>query len=238
MVDFDVFTGRQTSGFFRWAYTAMTRAGRRLYPINVTEFSPLSGYVVREIQKLGNVLPGMYRYPETEDCDFVTYRQKRLEEICRDQRVRTEIKNMQNQLEVSLKYENEEALVRLWYGNRGFTRTTWEKITSTAFKMLADTILFESLVSNEVPFDEKFPFQQKMKNFFVSVLQEEHVPLTNIVQREWCDEYYFKTGADCAMVALFFNAKEVFTYAQPKSTLGEEDQQLKSIVNRLRGIKE
>ena len=238
MVDFDVFTGRQTPGFFRWAYTAITRSQKSLYAINVADFTPLNRYVVKDIAPLNNVLPAMYRYPDSDHQSFVEYRKERLKTICREQRVGIETKNMQNQLEVRLTRDTEQALVRLWYGNKGFTRTTWEETSSPDFKMLAETILFESLLTREIPFEEKFPFQGKMKSFFHYVLQEEHVPLTNIVQREWCDEYYFKTKADCAMVALFFNAKGVFTYAQPKSTKGNEDKQMKSILTRLRGLKE
>jgi len=239
MVDFNVFTGRQTSGFFRWAYTAMTRAGRRLYAINVSDFSPLSSYQVKDIEALSKVLPGMHRYPEEGGVSFVDHRKERLQSICREQRVVMEIRNPQYQLEVKFQFGEEEVLVRLWYSKKGFTRTTWEKTASAAFNMLVDTILFESLLPGvAIPFEEKFPFQGKMKKFFQGVLQEENTPLTNIVQREWCDEYYFKTGADCAMVEFWYNRKEVFTYAQPKSTLGAEDQQLQSIVKRLRGIKE
>lgn len=239
MVDFDVFMGKQTAGFFRWAYTAVSRATRQLYAVNAADFSAMTMYHVKDILQLKKVLPGMYHVSENSQLDFVEYRKVRLQKLCDELSVDIETKRFQNQLEVLCRNGNHEAIVRLWFSSKGFTKTTWEKIPEPAFKMMIEAILFESLLSSEpILFESKFPFQQKMKEFFLDVLKEENVPLTNIVQHEWSDEYFFKTRADCAAVQFFYNKNGVFTYAQPKSTLGVEDKQLQSIVSRLNGIKE
>ncbi len=234
LVDFNVFTGQRTSGFFRWAYTAVTRAGRHLTALDVAVYNPLTNYIVKDILKLSAVLSGMYPQPATgEAVDFVNHRVKRLQKIAEEQDIEVFFEYYNYQVVVTLKRNSSVAVVRLWYSNKGFSHTVWEPCTDPGIKALARTIVFESLLSDEVPFTASFPFQLEMKKFFTTLLMEENITLTNIVQKEWCDQYYFKTRADCALVEFWYNASHFYTFAWPKSTLGRNDEMLKRIVDKL-----
>ena len=92
-----------------------------------------------------------------------------------------------------------------------------------------------SLMSNEIPFKikEGFDFQQKMHDFFKSVCNEADVSITNIIQRQWSDKYYLKTKAQTASVEFYYDKRYIYTYAQPSSTDGEDDNILQKIIQNI-----
>jgi hypothetical protein len=91
------------------------------------------------------------------------------------------------------------------------------------------------MMPERVPFEPKFPFQNDLHLFLLEILQEENISLMNVVQKEWSDQYFLQTGAECALVEFFYNAKHMYSVAMPKSTAGINDGKLQSLVERLRG---
>nr|HPH19899.1 hypothetical protein [Haliscomenobacter sp.] len=112
----------------------------------------------------------------------------------------------------------------------------WGTFSSPEFKNLINEVLLESLLPENIPFAPKFDFQKDLHLYFLEILSECNLPLTNIVQREWSDLYCMRTDADCAAVEFFFNNKHMYTFAMPKSTAGVGDVKLQEVVNKLRGL--
>ena len=237
-VDFKVYIGKLSKGFFRWAYTAITRSSQQLLCIDAPQYNALNQFEVRDIERISKVMAGAVYAPkmENEPSYFIQHRRSRLEKLCDAQNVSIEIKEYNNQLEICLRQNENSGLVRLWFKVDGFSKTTWHSFTDEGFKDLIEAILVDSLLPEEIPFEPKFDFQKGLHQYFLDILNEENIPLTNIVQNQWNDQYFLHTGATCAMVEFIFNGNQIYTYAKPRSTSGADDAKLQATVNKLRGV--
>ncbi len=236
IIDFKVYMGKLSAGFFRWTYTAITRASERLYCIDAPDYNALSKFVVTDIERINSVMQGAYFVPSSEGQEnyFVEHRKERIKELCSARDIDVQFKDHSYQLETTFRQTEESVQVKLWYKNTGFSRTTWGQSTSEPFKKQVNGLLHQSLMPKEVPFEHKFPFQKELHEYLLGLLKEEGIQLTNVVQKDWSDQYFLDTGADCALLEFFYNGKHQYTKAMPKSMLGANDEYLNRIVTRLR----
>ncbi len=237
-VDFKVFMGKFSKSFFRWAYTAVTRSNQRLFCIDAPHYNALSHYVVRDIEKIANVMAGSVYFPKRENDPkyFVQHRKNRLQEICSKEGISIEFKEPNYQLEIIFQQSENKGKVQLWFSDSGFTKSTWHEFTNEEFKSLIKSVLIESLLPTDIPFEPKFEFQKALHAYFLELLAEENIPVTNIIQNQWNDQYFLQTEATCSMVEFVFNGKHQYSFARPRSTDGSADLKLLSVVNKLRGI--
>jgi hypothetical protein len=236
IIDFKVYMGKLSAGFFRWVYTAITRASDHLYCIDAPDYNALSNFVVTDIGQINSVMRGAYFVPSSEGQEnyFVEYRKERILELCEAREIEVQFKAHTNQLDTTFQKSDEFVRVQLWYGNAGFSRTTWVKSTSDKLKSLVKDLLHQSLMPKEVPFEHKFLFQKELHEYLLGLLKEEAILLTNVVQKDWSDQYFLYTGADCALLEFFYNSKHQYTKAMPKSMLGVNDEKLNRLIARLR----
>jgi hypothetical protein len=236
-IDFKVFIGKLSKGFFRWAYTAVTRGSKQLLCIDAPQYNALSQFVVRDIEQIANAIAGAVYVPkkENEPLYFIQYRRERLEALCSAQALQLEIKPHNNQLDITFRQGENTGRVQLWYTNQGFSKTSWHPFTNEEFRKLIEVLLRDSLLPNEVPFEPKFEFQKGLHQYFLDILNDENISLMNVVQKDWSDQYFLQTGAECALVEFFYNGKHMYSVAMPKSTAGVKDDKLQSLVERLRG---
>lgn len=237
-VDFKVYIGKLSKGFFRWAYTAITRSSKQLLCMDAPQFNALSQFVVRDIERIANVMAGAVYVPkkEGEPFHFVQYRKLRIQQLCEEQNLALEIREPNHQLDLIFREGEKSARIQLWYTNQGFSAKTWNSFNDENFKAKVEDLLVDSLVPKEIPFEPKFEFQKGLHQYFLDILNEQNIPLTNIVQNQWNDQYFLYTGATCSMVEFSFTNNHIYSYAKPRSTSGVEDKKLQSVVNRLRGF--
>lgn len=241
MVDFRVFIGRMTEPFFRWSYTAITRTDQSLICIDPPDFNAFNQFVIKPIEQISKVLKGAYYVPSNseEPYYFVEYRKQAIARICKDQGIELDITPHNHQLAVRFSKASSHGRVQLWYSNNGFTTVTWHPFNDEAFKGLIQTVLLESILPDpdELVFEPKFDFQEGLHKYLLELLKEEDILLTNVVQDDWKDQYFLYTGADCSVIEFFYNKKGVYTKAQPKSTLGQDDTKLQALIDKLSGAK-
>jgi tRNA A37 threonylcarbamoyladenosine biosynthesis protein TsaE len=236
MVDFKVFMGQMTSSYFRWAYTAMTRAKSKLNTIDAPHYNSLSQFVVNETLPLNGMATNAFYVPKSDDLlEFVTYRKKRIQELCQSNNVEFSIVEHANQLDINFKQESKAARIQLWYKKGGFSKNVWVSSNDEEFKCYIDKLLRDSLLPEVLPFHPKFEFQNDLHQYLCDIFKEEEIKVTNIVQKDWCDHYFIQTDADCALLEFYFDKKHRYTYMQPKSTLGKGDVKLLSVINKLNG---
>ncbi len=235
IVDFKVFLGKTTSGFYRWAYTSITRSQKNLYCIDAPTFNALSRYVVKDIQMLTKFDSNQYFLPSDGDVSFLDYRLNRIKEACSEQGVNCVAQIHTNQIAISFKQDKNIGNVQLWFGKKGFTKNTFNDFQDEPFKELIQTILQETLFLKEIVFNPRFEFQKNLHQFLMEIFQEEGVCITNIIQNEWFDRYYILSSSDCAYIDFHFKKEHFYSYAQPHSLLGKDDEKLNNIVNKLRG---
>ena len=235
-VDFKVFMWKSSFGFFRWAYTAITRSSEKLLGIDAPEYNAFNQFVILNIGKLSKPDTQQYYMQAEIKQKYISYREDKIKELCEQQDVKLETILYNNQLYLEFRRNDESCKVQLWYNSKGFTKTTFKEYSGDDFKELAEQILKESLISDkEIEFIPKFNFQTDLHNFLLEVFNEFDVIITNIVQKEWSDKYYIQTSANNCYIEFHFNGKHFYTKAEPKSILGEDDILLKQIIEKLRG---
>lgn len=234
LVDFKVFIGKTTLQYFRWAYTAISRSRQSLVCIDAPSYNCLSNFVVGKIKKLGKVPQDLYYFEKGDEKEtFIDIRMRRLNELFQAQQIEMLVTNHQFQINLLVKQNEDFADLSLWYGDKGFTKTTWKTISSQKFKDLIDYLLIQSIIPNIVPFQPKFEFQKDLHDFVIEKLEENEIPLLNLIQREWSDLYYIDTGCGAAALEFFYDKKHMYSCLTPSSMLGEEDNILKNLINQL-----
>lgn len=234
-VDFQVFIGKMSKSYFRWAYTAITRTSKTLLSIDAPSFNAFNQFVVRDVERINRPMAGMY-HTSKDEIDVVSQRLEKIQIMAANQSYGLAVRKLNNQLELTFNKESNAAKVQLWYGNQGFTKTTWANFTSIGFKSDINQLLKSSIIPDRIEYSPRFEFQKGLHDYILEILEKNGLKLTNIVQNEWNDQYFILTEADCSVIEFFFKDQHVYTYAKPKSTSGNEDLQLQQIVKELRGI--
>ncbi|MBR9833497.1 AAA family ATPase [bacterium] len=237
-IDFDVNMGKNSKAYFRWAYTAITRASKKIHCINLDQYNAFSSIVIGEPVKISRVLKGHSFTPkkEGEPNYFVTYRWNKIEEFCELNNIKVTKQEHQNQLLLNFSRGMFFVNVKLWYSKDCFVKKEFLICSEGDFKVEIEKLLIDSLIPNEVPFIPKHEFQKELYSYFIKILDDECIPLMNIVQNEWNDQYFIHTGSSCALMEFAFDKKGVYTKVSPKSTDGVEDKKLAHVVEVLSGL--
>lgn len=238
-VDFKVFMGKTKEAFFRWAYTGITRAKKKLFVIDAPAYNALSEFVISPITPLTNVMKNTFYKPILEENPnyFIECRRKKIDELCQQNDINVEFKSHNNQLAVKFIKGEEEITVRLWYNQHGFSNTTWQNADINELRKSVEEILINSLLYDNIPFNPRFDFQKDLHEYILEILDNENIPITNIFQEGWKDLYFIYTGDKCAVLEFNFKNNHIYTKCQPKSTLGDDDTKLLRVIERLRGDK-
>ena len=206
LVDMNTVSGKTNETFFRWAYTALTRARGHLWHIASPDFSAFDTFRWAPIQtcKASHV---KYQVPAGED--FRDYRCRRLVPLgAADGLTVSEDRSVLYQHRLTFSNANDACTLILWYNKNGYTGRM-ETLRQPADPALAAREWFDRMEETA---------------------RQCGVRLTNVVRNPWSDTYYLETDADEASIEYFYNAKHLFTHAQPRSTLGEGDERLKAFI--------
>ena len=230
LVDMNTVSGKTNETFFRWAYTALTRARGHLWHIASPDFSAFDTFRWAPIQtcKASHV---KYQVPAGED--FRDYRCRRLVPLAAaDGLTVSEDRSVLYQHRLTFSNANDACTLILWYNKNGYTgrMETLRQPADPALAARAQRLCREALYTDTLAFEASFPAQQQWFDRMEETARQCGVRLTNVVRNPWSDTYYLETDADEASIEYFYNAKHLFTHAQPRSTLGEGDERLKAFI--------
>lgn len=232
IVNMDTYMGKTNEMFFRWAYTALTRAKGQLWHISTPSFSAIDHIDIRQIQ----VCPtSRISYFTPNGRDWKEFRFANICKIasligidCKDNR------GVAYQHRVTFRCNEEYCELSLWYNKSFYTgRIQILKSTSEGFASTCQTICEDSLYLTEYKFNPRFPFQQELHNHIMNTASESGVRITNIEQKQWSDIYYLKTDAAAAYIEFFFNGKQIYTAVMPYSSDGDNDEAMKKFLSLL-----
>lgn len=230
-VDMCRFGGTANEDYFRWAYTALTRAGKKIWHYRSPEFNYISKLVVEEITPSPNIKVSNY------DCgsDFREARFQRIKEkagtsglIATD-----DLSKQYQHLITFTDGKSERATFRLWYKAKGYNAGK-ELVVSTndEFSALCDSILEASHAPVFVPFSApERPFAEKLVEFVRSQLDELGIQLLDITNQNYQDVFHLKTDG-IAQIVFSYTAKGNYTYMRLLSTLGPLDTKLQALRKR------
>lgn len=232
IVNMDTFMGKHNEMFFRWAYTALTRSRNNLWHISTPSFSAIDQMVIQEILPCSATIVN-HNIPH--DSDWKNSRFKSVSSIARLMGIEcSENQSVVYQHRITFKQDNNICELALWYNKKFYTgKMQVIKGTSEPFNDICKSICQESLYINKYEFTPRFPFQQELHNHLIDIANEVGVNITNVTQRQWSDVYSLKTDAHTAYIEFFFNGKHFYTYAQPYSSNGANDELLQKFISTI-----
>lgn len=167
IVNLDTFLGRHNEMFFRWAYTALTRARKQLWHISSPSFSAIDQIVFQSIQPCATSKISFFT-PENRD-----WKEYRFANICRIARLVgincEDNRNVAYQHRIIFRRDNDHCELSLWYNKTFYTgRIQVLKVSSQEFEADCKTICQESLNLTSYEFKPRFPFQQELHNHIIN----------------------------------------------------------------------
>lgn len=231
-VDMDAYMGRMTESYFRWAYTAVTRAKSRLLHTCSPAFNAINQFVIKPVIscKAGGSL---FNVPQGSNHKDVLY--SKILELASSVGIScSESRNVAWQHRVNFVNSNQECTLSLWENAKHYTgKVDIINTTSPEFAQQCKELVKRAQISINFEYVPKFDFQVQMHAHIVDIINDCGLSLTNVEQTNWCDEYYIATDAETAYIKFYYNAKNIFTYAQPYSTLGADDRKLNMVIDNL-----
>lgn len=230
-VDMCRFGGTANEDYFRWAYTALTRASKRIWHFRSPDFNYISNLVVEEIKPSANIKISNF----SADGNFCDSRFERLTTLA-----------MQNGLSVSedrskpyqhiITFTDKDGAVakfQLWYKSKGYSaKDVLLSSTSEELTALCTPLIDASYAPGSVPFSAPDrPFAEKLVNFVKSQIDEVGIQLLDITQENYQDVFHLKTDG-IAQIGLSYTAKGNYTYMRLTSSLGPLDTKLQALRER------
>lgn len=227
-VDMCRFGGTANEDYFRWAYTALTRASKRIWHFRSPEFNYISNLVVEEIKSSTNIKVSNYNGVT----DFCNARFQRIRDranklgllVCDDK-----TKSYQHLITFTDDKSN-KAVFQLWYNAKGYSaKDILLKSSSEEFASLCTPIIEASYAPGYIPFSApERPFAEKLVEFVRSQLDEIGIQLLDITNQNYQDVFHLKTDG-IAQIGLSYTAKGNYTYMRLTSSLGTLDTKLQAL---------
>ena len=235
IIDFETFIGDKTKAYYRWAYTALTRAKSRVLAVNPNIRNPISSIQFNPIGSLTNNLRGNYFYPnpENNDQEFLNWQLSRLNNLCNDKSFILSVEEHQFLRRLTLTYKNDVCTIDLRYNSDFFTSLACRNSSSDDFFDICSSMIDLSRESTEFSYQGPDDHRKLLFEVVSELCDSLEIQIINIRSSQWSELYFFKTKAECAVIEFYFNAAMVFGNAIPKSTLGSQDELLVSLISKL-----
>lgn len=241
-VDLHVYMRTLSKGFFRWAYTGVTRARECLFAINAQNYSPITEYVLFPINRTANTYPDQYYIPEDlynldVDRPFSTPVQKvkyiEISERLKNQDIQISIQHLQWVERYTFSRDGMEATIDLTYGSKGFTgglkivRSNDDEFSQMVVRKVSEPLVYE------IDYKPRTKYQAELYEYLKEETEEANTPITNIVNGNWFDRYYLQTDGKFAFLDCCYDKNGIYTAFRPSSSLGPDDQRLVNLIQRL-----
>lgn len=241
-VNFQVYMRILSRGFFRWAYTGITRAKKNLFAVNAQHYSPLSEFIVHPTATIAKA-PANQFYIPTDFFErqtplefaqpFLKAKYVELTEKLKDQEIEISVSHQQYVERYYFMRGDKSVTIDLNYGAAGFTgRTTLLNTSDQEFAQFIRQRITEPLIF-EFAYNPEKEFQKELFDLLKGETTEEEIPITNISNENYCDRYFLKTDANCAYLDCIYNGQGIYSTFKPYSTKGEQDLKLQSLIKRL-----
>lgn len=231
-----------SKGFFRWAYTGITRSKTNLIVIGAKNYSPLSQFVIHSITTIAQPAPNQYYIPSNYadrelslEFSLPILKAKYVEiyEKLKNQNIDFLITHLQWVERYAFSRNGKSATIDLNYGNKGFTGA--HRVVNTTddeFALFVKQKVTEPLIIN-FEYNAPSDYQLELYNMLREICEEEKLVITNILNEQYCDRYFIQTDANCAFLNCIYNGKGIYTTIMPHSTNGNQDMKLQTLINRL-----
>lgn len=241
-VDLHVYMRTLSKGFFRWAYTGVTRAKECLFAVNVQNYSPITEYILFPVNKTTNTYPDQYYIPghlynREVDRTFSAPVQKvkyiEITEKLQGQDIQIDIQHLQWVERYTFSRDGKEVTMDFNYGANGFTggnrviRSNDDEFSQMIAKKVNEALLFK------LDYHPPTKYQAELYEYLLEETEEANTPITNIVNGSWFDRFYLQTDGKFAFLDCWYDKSGIYTALKPSSSLGSEDHKLLNLIQRL-----
>lgn len=230
-VDMCRFGGTANENYFRWAYTALTRASKKIWCFRSPEFNYMSNLVVEEIKLSSKIKVSNY----ADGSDFCDARFQRIKKHAEELGLSvSEDKSKPYQHLVTFSDDkSNDVTFQLWYNAKGYSAK--DILISSCSGELASVcvpLIDASYAPEMVPFSAPDrPFAEKLVAFVRSQIKEVGIQLLDITKEKYQDIFHLKTDG-IAQIALTYTAKGNYTYMRLISSVGASDSKLHALRER------
>lgn len=230
-VDMCRYGGTANEDYFRWAYTALTRASKRIWHFRSPDFNYISNLIVEEIKPSANIKISNY----SGNGNFCDSRFERLTKLAIQNGLSvSEDRSKQYQHIITFADKNGATTIfQLWYKATGYSaKDVLLSSTSEEMTAVCTSLIDASYAPGLVPFSAPDrPFAEKLVSFVKSQIEEIGIQLLDITQENYQDVFHLKTDG-IAQIGLTYTAKGNYTYMRLTSSLGSLDSKLKALRER------
>lgn len=230
-VDMCRFGGTANESYFRWVYTALTRASKKIWYFRSPEFNYISNLIVEEIIPSSKIRVSIY----TGSSDFCEERFMRIKRMSEDLGISVTDDRSKSYQHIITFTDNKSnmATYQLWYNAKGYSaHDVLLTSSSEEFSSMCKPIIDLSYAPGFVPFHAPDrPFAEKLVAFVRCQLDELNIQLLDITQENYQDVFHLKTDG-IAQIGFSYTAKGNYTYMRLTSSLGPLDSKLKALRER------
>lgn len=230
-VDMCRFGGTANENYFRWAYTALTRASKKIWHLRSPEFSFISNLVVEEITPSSKIKVSCH----TDNSDFCHARFNRIVSLAQESglSVSDDKSKPYQHIITFADHNSNSATFQMWYNAKGYSaRDILLASTSDELTSICRPLIDASYAPDNVPFSSPDrPFAEKLVAFVRSQLEECGIQLLDITRDNYQDVFHLKTEG-IAQARFYYTAKGNYTYIRLLSSLGSQDLMLQEFRNR------
>jgi hypothetical protein len=241
-VDLQATTKTLSKGFFRWAYTGITRAKAHLYMLNEKRFSPLSEYIVQPVSTITNLPANQYHIPKdfyerevplTFSQPFLKAKYVEILEKLNDEEIDVNVSHLQYVERYEFKRGQDATTIDLTYNAKGFTgNLRIVNSTNIEYAQFIRSAISAPLI---VPFEfnPSNDFQKELYSLLKEQAASHGIDITNIVEQNNCDRYFLRTDSNCSYLECFYTGQGIYSTIIPFSTKGEHDEKLNLLLKEL-----
>lgn len=228
----------------RWGYTAITRAKSRLRVVNAPDIGIFSSLKFNGISQLGKIPAEAVQYgfiPETPFHDLSSHPAKRAKYY--------EIQGKLEDTDYRILTVESRPYLEIYYvaGSKSEFRCDGIHNQAGMFKPFVSSVTNEEAehfihLVNEVSIQEHdisySPSSEPLRRLY-SLIQmycsEVGIQITNVIEHadKYHIYYFFKTSGNCAYLQFYFNSMGAFSYVNALSDIGDKDEKLAKLINRL-----
>lgn len=229
-VDMDKLGGKTNNGYFRWAYTAITRSRRSLWHFASPEFNAVNQMKVLPISNINRIA---YYVPSGEN--FLDWHLSRIQSVCATQGINcAEISRADYKHLLSFEKDDKRCAILQWYCKEGYTpKRDKYSATDENFYAIVKELFEKALLPDILPFEPKSDFAKQLNDFVLDTALELGITVQNIKQEQWKDIYYLKTTPYESAITFCYNAKGIYSSVMPQSTGGANDEMLKEFCDKI-----
>lgn len=239
-VDYSKRTGLKDDSL-RWAYTATTRAKKRLYIVNMPNITPISALRFSLPNKITKPAKEAFAFADVEDADMLPATAALFQKqkyLCIKEQLDSEgfqvvsIQTLQYDDRYTIEVPSGTVVVDCYYNGTGlYTRYVFQN-------QLPENGRIKEILENEdgLIFKVNYkPSNESLRQLWAkmdSVCDDLQIQITNIVEhsQQYYVAYYLKTSGRFSQILFYFNGNQTITHALPSSDNGVNDSKLNDLI--------